>query len=77
MNIPTQAKTGIEWAILWNCSIMTCAFFGSSTEAIKVIVLRRVVRPAFAAPALVTLVFRFICLYAQYCTDNSASTIRS
>jgi hypothetical protein len=49
--------------ILWNCSIMTCAFFGSSTEAVEVIVLRRVARLAFAALALVALVLRFICLY--------------
>jgi hypothetical protein len=48
--------------ILWTCSIMTCAFFGSSTEGIKVIVFRRVVRLAFVALALVTLVLRFICL---------------
>jgi hypothetical protein len=46
--------------ILWTCSIMTCAFFGSSTEGIKVIVFRRVVRLAFVALALVTLVLRFI-----------------
>jgi hypothetical protein len=36
--------------ILWNGSIIAWAFFGFSTEAIRVIVLRRVVRLAFAAP---------------------------
>ncbi len=59
MNLGVEACTahlpGITWPAVEE---------PKNAHVIKVIVFRRVVRLAFAAPALVTPAFRFICMYA-------------